>query len=122
MAKNVANGKVEPIILTDSETGEKYTLEFSRESVVFTNRQGFNVSEMASNSMEMLPILFYGSFRMHHRNISRQRTDKILFEDLKGLSQAAVERLIMLYNAPHKALIHEEEEYDSKNSRMTIQL
>ena len=121
MAKNVANEKVEPIVLTDNDTGERFTLEFSRESVVFTNRQGFNVSEMGSNSMEMLPILFYGAFRMHHRNVSRQRTDKILFEDLGGLSSAAVERLLMLYNAPHSALIRSEED-EPKNAKMTIQL
>ena len=122
MAKKEVNEKIEPIILTDTETGEKFTLEFSRESVVFTNRQGFKLNEAGNNSMEMLPILFYGAFRMHHKNISRQRTDQILFEDLGGLSSAAVERLMMLYNAPHSALIHDEEDEYSKNSKMTVEL
>ena len=122
MAKKEVNERIEPIILTDKETGEKFTLEFSRESVVFTNRQGFKLNEAGNNSMEMLPILFYGAFRMHHKNVSRQRTDKILFEDLGGLSSAVVERLMMLYNAPHAALIHEEDVDYSKNAKMTVEL
>lgn len=118
--KSELNERVRPIELKDNETGDTYVLEFSRESVVFTNRQGFNVSVIDSNMMEMLPILFYGAFRMHHKNVSRQRTDKILFEDLGGLSNASIERLLQLYNAPHNALIHDDGEGDEKNAKMTV--
>ena len=34
---------VKPIRLTDTETGEKYTLEFSRESVKFAEQRGFKL-------------------------------------------------------------------------------
>lgn len=123
MARNIENERVEPIKLTDTDTGEEYILEFNRESVIFTNRQGFKLNEFGDNSMEMLPILFYGAFRMHHRNVARNRTDKILFEDLGGLPSAAVERLLLLYNAPHNALIHnDDEEGEVKNAKMTVQL
>lgn len=121
MARNIENERVEPIVLTDVDTGEQYTLEFNRESVLFTNRQGFKLNEFSDNSMEMLPILFYGAFRMHHKNIARNRTDKILFEDLGGLPSAAVERLLLLYNAPHNALIRSDED-EPKNAKMTVQL
>ena len=42
MAKNEVNEKVKPLILTDNDTGEKYTLEFSRESVRFAEARGFD--------------------------------------------------------------------------------
>ena len=122
MARKEVNEIVKPMGLTDQETGEHYDLEFSRSSVVFTNKQGFKISELYDNMEEMLPILFYGAFRMHHQNVSRQKTDKILFEDLGGLSDAALERLIALYAAPRKALIREEGEDEVKNSKMTVEL
>lgn len=121
MARNEANEKIRPIEITDNETGDKYILEFSRDSVIFTNRQGFKAGEFGDNMMEMLPILFYGAFRMHHKNVSRQKTDKILFEDLKGISNEVMERLLMLYNEPHNSLLHNNGE-DEKNGRMTIVL
>lgn len=122
--KNEANERVKPLLLTDNETGDKYTLEYSRESVVFTNKQGFKVSEVDDNPEEMIPILFYGSFRKNHKNISRQKTDKILFEDLQGLSPAALERLIMLYGEPRKTLINNTAENggEPKNEKMTLEL
>ena len=44
MAK--AEERVNPIRITDTETGETYVLEFSRESVKFAEQRGFKISEL----------------------------------------------------------------------------
>jgi hypothetical protein len=121
MAKNEVNEKVKPLILTDNETGEKYTLEFSRESVKFAEARGFDIGDVNKFPMTKLPDLFYYAFRMHHRNIARERTDRILFDDLGGLPAAGLERLYMLYSAPFDALVLSPEYGETKNARMTVE-
>ena len=36
--------KVNPMTITDNETGEKYILDFTRESVKFAEQRGFKIS------------------------------------------------------------------------------
>lgn len=123
MAKSIVNEVVNPIYITIVDTGEEFELEFNRESVVFTNRQGFKLSEFSDNMEEMLPILFYGAFRMHHKKVSRQKTDQILFDYLGGLTDEAAERLLQLYSAPRKAMMKDDEdEGDEKNAKATVRL
>ena len=119
--RNEANEVVKPIMLTVEESGDEYTLEFSKESVIFTNRQGFKISEFQDNMEEMLPILWYGAFRMHHKNVSRQKTDKLL-EDIGGLTSEAAERLIMLYGQPRKSLFRDEEEEPENPPKANLKL
>lgn len=111
---------MKPIKITDSEKGIEYTLEFNRESVIFTNNQGFKASELTDNLEGMLPILFYGAFRMHHRDISRQKTDKMLWEDIGEVSQDFIVRLVELYTEPRNALIKDDAK--PKNSNLTVEL
>lgn len=97
--------KIKPIVLTDTENGDKFTLEFSRESVKFAEMHGFNMDDVEKYPMTKIPELFYYAFRMHHKNIARDKTDKIFFNDLGGISSAVVERLGLLYAAPLKHLL-----------------
>ena len=126
MKENVKNinevkeDKIRPIVITDGETGDKYTLEFSREAVVYINRLGFKLFEIEDNMEEMLPLLFHGAFRMHHRHLSKQQTDNILVNGIGGLTDAAAERLVLLYGQPRKALYRVDGE--EKNARMTVEL
>jgi len=120
VAKNEVNEKVKPLILTDNDTGDKYTLEFSRESVRFAEARGFDLSDVNKHPMTKVPELFFYAFRMHHKNVARERTDKILFDDLGGLSPAALERICMLYSAPFEALVSTPEDSETKNARMTV--
>jgi len=123
MSKKEVNEKIKPLVLRDNETGEKYVLEFSRETVRFAEMHGFDVDDVGKYPMTKIPELFFYAFRMHHRNIARERTDRILFDDLKGLSAAAIERLAMLYAAPFEALSDiESESGEAKNARMTVEL
>lgn len=122
MSKKEANEKIKPLVLTDNETGEKYTLEFSRESVKFAEARGFTIEDSVKFPQTKIPDLFYFAFRKNHRNISRERTDRMLYDDLQGLSTAAIERLLMLYQEPQNALIRTDEDGEPKNARMTVEL
>jgi hypothetical protein len=120
MAKYEVNEKVRPLILRDNETKDVYTLEFSRDSVRFAESRGFSISSISDFPMTKIPELFFYAFRMHHKNIAREKTDKILFEDLGGLREGMLERLYSLYSAPFDALANDGED-NEKNSRMTVE-
>lgn len=119
MATKEINEKVKPIILTDTEEGTEYTLEFNRESIKFAEMRGFDISDVAKYPMSKLPELFYYAFRMHHKSVSKEKTDRILFDYLGGMPDGMAERLGELYSSPFDALRNEN---TGKNSRMTVEM
>ena len=117
--------KLPPMTLSDNETGEVFTLEFSRESVRFAESRGFSISDVSDFPMTKVPDLFFYAFRKNHMRISKSRTDKILFEDLEGLTREQIERLVQLYSAPMDALLRDDEDDGGagpKNVKMTVEL
>lgn len=112
--------KIKPIVLTNEENGDKFTLEFNRESIRFAESKGFDISHVENAPMSAIPDLFYFAFRMHHRNLTHAQTDKILFEDLGGLSDELIERLGELYAKPFDDLLQGES--NAKKCKMSIQL
>ena len=121
MAKSEANERVKPIKLTDTETGDEYILEFDRESIRFAEARGFDIDDVGKYPMTKIPELFFYAFRMHHKNVSREKTDRILFEDLGGLPKGVAERLGALYAAPFEALSQNEDK-TVKNPKVTVEL
>lgn len=121
MASKEINEQVNPIKLTDNETGMVYTLEFDRESIKFAEARGFRYNEVGDYPMTLLPDMFYYAFRMHHKNISREKTDRIFFEDLGGLPEGMAERLGALYAATLESLTANREK-EGKNSRITVEM
>lgn len=107
--------KLKPMIITDPDNGKEYTLEFNRKSVAKTEQAGLDVNKMESQSMTMIPLLFWGAFQMHHPYMNREQTDKILFDGLGGLEGEEMEHLGKLYAEPFQALIATDEE--GKNPR-----
>ncbi len=112
--------RVNPIRMTDPDTGETYVLEFSRDSVRFAEQRGFKITELTDFPQMNIPAFFFYAFRMHHKGIPRDKTDKLL-EDLGGLTPAELERMVQLYNQPNESLILTEEE-GRKNCRLTVEL
>ena len=110
---------VKPIILKNKDT--EYTLEFSRESVKFAEMRGFKYEEVSDYPMTKIPELFFYAFRMHHPNVARNQTDKILFEELGGVPEGLVDRLVELYLQPFNALIPEEGN-ERKNSKWSVEM
>lgn len=120
MAKVEQKTKVEPMILTIPDTGESYTLEFSRESIRFAEQRKFNIQELTLYPETNIPALFFYAFRKNHPNVARSKTDEILREYMGGgLSVEEIERLLQLYNEPISTLISTEE---IKNRKATVSL
>ena len=98
---------VKPIYVTDTETGMEYTLEFNRDSVGFAERRGFEIDDVGKFPMSKVPELWFYAFRMHHKNVSREKTDKLL-DKAGGWTAELLTRLGELYAAPFEAMSDEE--------------
>ena len=119
MAKN--DDRVQSIKLTDKDTDKTYELDFNRDAVRFAEARGFQTEDVAKYPNTKVPELFYYSFRMHHREIAKNQTDAIL-EKMGGVTGAALERLILLYEQAALANVMQTEEDAAKNSKVTMEL
>lgn len=111
--------KVKPVILTDSLTGEEYTLDFNRDAVRFAESRGFAITDIERYPMTMYDLFFY-AFRMHHRNVAREKTDKLIdegFGGIAGIPSALIERLVELYAQTFGTAVEE-----SENPRIVVEL
>ena len=111
---NTKSEKLKPMVIVDPENGKEYTLEFSRKSVVKAEQAGLEINALDTKSMTMIPLLFWGAFIMHHPYITRDQTDKILFDGLGGLNEEEMTYLGKLYAKPFQTLIASE---DTQNPR-----
>lgn len=117
------NEKVKPIVLHDEDDKRDYTLEFNLESVRFAQARGFDSDDLSRFPVIKTEELFYYAFRMHHKNVPKEKTDKILWEKLGGignLPDGFIERLIMLYYDPINAV--KAAEGEGKNASMTVEM
>ena len=121
MSETKKTERMKPMIITDPDTGHEYTLEFTRASVRKCEAAGLDINLAASKSMTLIPLLFWGAFQAHHKNIKQETTDKILFDGLGGLSDEEIAYLAELYAEPFKALIVTDDEGTGENPRkMTV--
>lgn len=117
------NERVKPIVLHDADEQRDYTLEFDLESVRFAQARGFDSDDIAKFPVIKTEELFYYAFRKNHKNVSKEKTDKILWNKLGGignLPEGFLERLIMLYYDPINAVKNAEE--TGKNASMTVEM
>ena len=112
--------RIEPLRIK-YEDGTEYVLEFNRKTASYAEQNGFSRENAADKMMTMIPDLFFFAFRMHHPEVKRPLADKILCEDLEGLTPSQVERLVELFNAPYSTLIRDEDS-EPKNSKLTVTL
>jgi len=107
---NSKSERVKPMVIVDPDEGREYTLEFSRKTVAKAEQAGLAVNELESKSMTMIPLMFWAAFLMHHPYMTREQSDKILFEGLGGLDGDEMEYLGKLYAEPFQTLIKGEDE------------
>lgn len=112
--------RVNPMVISDPDTGREYTLEYSRRTVAKTEQAGFDIQELDSKSMTMVPLMFWGAFLMHHPGMTREQADKILFDGLGGLQEEELKRLGELYAAPFQTLVASEENGNPR--RMAVKI
>lgn len=99
--------------------GKRYVLDFDRASCEWAERHGFSVDGLSEGRIITgLGDLFYYAFRKNHPNVTRQQTDKILFDEMGGMPEGMAERLGELYAQPYNALIQTEE--SAKNSKWKV--
>jgi len=111
--------KVEPIVLS-YEDGQEYVIEFSRETVAQAEKAGFSLDDVEEKMMLRIPQLMYWGLKMHHPTISKEKAEKILFDDLGGVSSEIIERLVKLYAAGYNTLVNETGK--PKNPKLTVRL
>ena len=122
MAKTTKETKelAKPIRLVDNETGEAYILEFDRDTVKWAEQRGFDPDLVTKFPMTVGADFFFYAFRMHHRNIARDKTDKILFDYLGGINETTgkiLARLMELYYQTFDTLADKAE-----NPRIAVEL
>ena len=113
--------RVEPITITDSETGETYSLEFDRETVRKAENAGFSLEDIGRYPSKAYDLFFYAFMKNHGRDfatrrLTRKRTDELL-DALGGPLDAPPElweRLGDLYIQTYAAL------GDEKNCHVTV--
>ena len=114
--------RVDPIVITDNDTGVSYTLEFNRDTVRRFENDGYTVQDLGKYPSRAYDIWHY-AFYMHHnrdfltRKLSRQKTDDLL-DAIGGPLNAPKElwdRLGDLYIQAYTTL-----EGDEKNGRVTV--
>ena len=114
--------RIEPIRITDKDTGETYVLDFSRESVRFVEAQNFKIDETFDFPNTNIPKLFFYAFRMHHKKMAKNQTDALL-DKMGGLTGKIAERLVLLYQqATTSNNINQDDEDLEKNSHVTVEL
>ena len=85
--------------------GTQYTLEFTRRSVEQMEREGFVAEDIQSKPMTMLPALFAGAFKAHHRFVKPEVINEI-FSKMTNKGDL-IGKLAEMYNEPIMALIDE---------------
>lgn len=117
---NSKSERLKPIVIKDPAENREYTLEYNRRTIAKTEQAGFDVQKLESSPMAMIPIMFWGAFLWHHPQITREQTDKILFEGLGGLGEKEIEHLGKLYAEPFKTLVAGEDE-GANPRKMTVE-
>lgn len=118
--------KIMPAYITvkrDDGESDKYTLDFSRESVIFAQSKGFALTEeyIDKHQRTVFEDLFWYSFRMNHKNVAREKVDKIR-EKWNGLPESLVKRLCDLYTQALTANNVQPDEDAEKNGEVTLEL
>lgn len=115
--------KVAPIILENKDNGTKYTLEFTRNTVKMAEKAGFTLDSISDGKIiSGYSELFYYAFMAHHRYMKQTDTDRILFEELGGVSEALSTRLVELFAEPYNALVEQTDSGETKNSKWSVEL
>lgn len=115
--------KVEPITLVFNQgkyDEKEYVIEYSRDTCIQAETAGFSAEKVEANPMSQIPLLFFYGLKMHHPKMTRAESDKILFDDIGGITKELAERLVELYAAPYETLFNETG--TPKNPNLTVRL
>ena len=98
--------------------GKDYALEFTRETIIATERMGFRIEEVYDTPMSSLTYLWHGAFIKNHPEATYAERESLLeriSQRKKGADKddkdaSLLKALIDLYTAPIESLTDEEHE------------
>lgn len=85
--------------------GTDYTLEFTRRTIKQMESEGFRPQKIDECPMTMLPALFAGAFKAHHRFTKQDVIDKI-YKAMPN-KDTLINKLADMYNEPIESLMDE---------------
>lgn len=88
--------------------GKDYTLEFTRRTIRQMEDEGFVARNIDDKPMTLLPALFAGAFKAHHRFVKQDVIDKI-YASMPNKDKL-IEALAEMYNEPIASLMDEPED------------
>lgn len=112
--------RINPIRITDKDTGDVYELDFNRDSITFAEGRGFKLGDVGDFPQTKFRELFYYAFRMNHKRLSLEKVDKI-YDKLGGLTGKMLERLVELYQQALAANSIQDEEELEKNVHVAVE-
>ena len=87
---------------------KEYVLEFTRRTVKEMENEGFIARNIDDRPMTLLPALFAGAFKAHHRWVKQDVVDRI-FAAMPN-KESLIEKLAEMYNDPIASLMDEPED------------
>lgn len=89
-----------------------YTLEFTRRTVKQMEDEGFNAGLIGDKPATMLPALFAGAFKAHHKFVKQEIIDEI-YSKLPD-KETLIGKLAEMYNDPISSLLEDPEDESEK--------
>lgn len=97
--------------------GKDYTLEFTRRTIKQMEDEGFVAKNIDDRPMTLLPALFAGAFKAHHRFVKQDVIEEI-YANMPNKDKL-IEKLAEMYNEPILALMEEPEDSAKNVNWMT---
>lgn len=92
-------------ITVSDEYGNKYTLEFSKNTIIRMEKAGFNLDEIDKQPVTMTTLLVHGAFAKNHPSAKVETMDKI-YDSLKN-KELFLKKLVEMYNEHADELVAE---------------
>lgn len=84
---------------------KEYTLEYTRRTIQQMEDEGFVAKQIDDKPMTLLPALFAGAFKAHHRFVKQDVIDQI-YENMPNKDKL-IEKLAEMFNEPIMSLMEE---------------
>lgn len=92
-------------ITVSDENGNKYTLEFTKNTIVAMERAGFSLDKFEEQPVLMTTLLVQGAFAKNHARVKNSTVERV-FNSLKN-KEAFIEKLVEMYLEQRDALVDE---------------
>ena len=92
-------------ITVSDEYGNKYNLEYSKNTIMRMEKAGFNLDDFDKQPVLMTTLLVQGAFAKNHANTKVETIEKI-YKSLKN-KEGFLKKLVEMYNEHSDELVEE---------------